>query len=306
MNRTKKIVGIGEILWDMFPSGPQFGGAPANFCCAVAELASGQVDAVMVSAVGDDVLGRQAVAALENHRVVIDHIATNSQPTGQVFVSIDSLGHASYEFAVDSAWDYVEWTPRLQALASQSDAICFGTLGQRGSVSRSTIREFIKQVPGECLRVLDINLRSPYWNEEVVLQSIGLCNALKLNEQELPVLCKMLELDVGERTTMEYERLLRQILDRYSLRFVALTLGADGSILLTDNGEVSRLTAIPTTVFDTVGAGDSFTAALIVGVLLGMDFARLHRWAGEVASFVCTQRGATPTFPDTLRIQPPL
>ncbi len=164
MKRSKKIVGIGEILWDMFPSGPQFGGAPANFCCAVGELASGEVDSIMVSAVGKDTLGRDALAALDSHHVSLEYVIQNDKPTGQVHVSVDSVGQASYEFAPDSAWDYLEWTPALRELSNAADAICFGTLGQRGSISKDTIREFLRHAREDCLRVLDVNLRAPFWN----------------------------------------------------------------------------------------------------------------------------------------------
>ncbi|MDB5298091.1 MAG: iolC 2 [Phycisphaerales bacterium] len=292
------VVGLGEVLWDVFPDGPRFGGAPANFACGVAALSGGRIDACMVSAVGRDVpvdLGRRAVDHLRGRGVDTACVATVDRPTGQVLVELDAAGQASYRFVDDAAWDNLAWSDALAALAGRSAAVCFGTLGQRKPASRATIRRFVAAVPAGCLRVLDVNLRPPFWDAAVVLESLALADVLKLNHEELPVVAGLL----GWRGTDA--DLLARLVETYKLRLVALTRGADGAVLLDAAGNRSDLPASPTTVRDTVGAGDAFTAALVVGLLDGLPLPAINAWAGRVAAYVTSQSGGTPDLPDELR-----
>lgn len=286
------IVGLGEVLWDVFPTGARFGGAPANFACHIAAL-GGQ--AAMVSAVGHDDLGRQAIATLEQHKVDAQHVATTEQPTAQVLVKLGPQGHASYEFPTATAWDHLAWSEPLQRLAANTKAVCFGTLAQRNEPSRTTIRRFLRSTPHNCLRILDVNLRAPYWDETVVLESLALANVLKLNDDELAILSDKLAIGGDQRQR------LQQILERFSLQLVALTLGASGAVLLDRSNQYSHLPGVETTVRDTVGAGDSFTATLVIGMLQGLPLDVINAWAGRVAAYVCSQPGATPLLPENLR-----
>jgi fructokinase len=288
------VIGIGEILWDVFPDGPRFGGAPANFACSVAELARDRIDVYMAGGVGADDLGRRAIEALHAHGVDTSCVAVVDRPTGQVLVKLDAAGRASYEFAADAAWDNVAWSDGLQQLAARADAVCFSTLGQRSEISRQTIQRFVRATAAECLRVLDINLRPPFWNEEIVMQSLQLANVLKVNDAELSILADVL----GWRGA-DHE-LLQQLVDRFSLQLVALTRGSAGALLLSESGERSDLPGQPTVVVDTVGAGDSFAAALVVGLLSGLPIATINAWGNRVAAFVSSQPGATPHVPDYL------
>jgi fructokinase len=288
------VIGIGEILWDVFPDGPRFGGAPANFACSVAELASGQIDVYMAGGVGADDLGRRAIEALQLHGVDKSCVAVVDRPTGQVLVELDAVGQASYEFAADAAWDNVAWSDGLQQLAARADAVSFSTLGQRSEISRQTIQRFVRATPTKCLRVLDINLRPPFWNEEIVMQSLRLANVLKLNDAELSVLAEMLGWSGADH------ELLQQLVDRFSLQLAALTRGAAGALLLRESGEQSDLPGQPTVVVDTVGTGDSFTAALVIGLLSGLPLATINAWGNRIAAFVSSQPGATPYIPDYL------
>jgi fructokinase len=291
-NSTERcIVGLGEVLWDVFPDGPRFGGAPANFACSVAQLAGGNLDVFMVGAVGPDELGRQAVDSLREHGVDTRHIATAEEPTGQVLVKFDAAGHPSDEIATDAAWDNIPWSNELRQLASHTDAVCFGTLAQRSPRSHETIQEFVRATRPECLRVLDINLRPPFWNEAVVIESLQLASALKLNDEELAALAGIL----GWKGTNE--KLLQDFVTKFALDLVALTRGADGALLVTKTGERNDLPGVPTAVADTVGAGDAYTAALVVGRLSNLPLNTLNAWATKVASFVCSQPGGTPKFP---------
>jgi len=288
------VIGIGEILWDLFPGGPRFGGAPANFACCVAELARDRIDVYMAGGVGADDLGRRAIEALHAHGVDTSCVAVVDRPTGQVIVKLDAVGRASYEFAAGAAWDNVAWSDGLEQLAARADAVCFSTLGQRREISRQTIQRFVRATPAKCLRVLDVNIRPPFWNEEIVLQSLQLANVLKVNDAELSVLADMLRWSGADH------QLLQQLVDRFSLQLVALTRGAAGAVLLSESGERSDLPGQPTVVVDTIGAGDSFTAALVIGVLDGLPLSTINAWGNRVAAFVSSQSGGTPQLPDHL------
>jgi fructokinase len=291
------IVGLGEVLWDVFPDGPRFGGAPANFACSVAELAGANVDVFMVGAVGPDELGRRAIDSLQEHGADTRHVAIVEKPTGKVLVEFDAAGHPSYDIATDTAWDNIPWSDELRNLAGRADAVCFGTLAQRSARSRESIQDFVRATRLECLRVLDINLRPPFWNEAVVVESLQLANTLKLNDEELPALAAIL----GWKGTNE--DLLQQFMAKFSLDLVALTRGAAGAMLVTRSGERSDLPGQPTAVADTVGAGDAYTAALVVGRVSNLPLNTINTWATKVASFVCSQPGATPKFPDELHVE---
>lgn len=294
MTRRVTVIGIGEILWDVFPDGLRFGGAPANFACSVAELARDRIDVYAAGAVGGDDLGQAAFEALHLHSVQTSHVSIVDRSTGQVRIKLDAAGRASYEFAANAAWDNLPWSDGLERLAARADAVCFSTLGQRSQISRQTIQRFVRATPASCFRVLDINLRPPFWSEEIVLQSLQLANVLKLNDAELLVLADMLRWSGADL------ELLQRLVDRFSLRLVSLTRGAEGAILLSESGEQSDLPGQTTVVVDTVGAGDSFTAALVIGLLSCLPLVKINAWGNRVAAFVSSQPGATPRIPNYL------
>ena len=293
MNPNPVIVGLGEVLWDILPDGPRFGGAPANFVCSAAGLARGQFEVAMASAVGVDELGQRAIAALVYHQVDAKAVAQVNYPTGQVHVRLDNQGHATYEFAKDTAWDQLEWSIGLEELVLRSDVVCFGTLGQRSNKSLATIRRFVDATRPTTLRILDINLRPPFYTDAVILDSLRLANVLKLNDEELPVLARLTGL-TGTPTDM-----LKQLAKQYEFQVVALTRGANGAILMRGD-EICECPGVKTKVVDTVGAGDAYTAALAIGLLNGLEFETINRTACEVAAYVCSQSGATPKMPDWL------
>jgi fructokinase len=289
------MIGLGEILWDVFPDGPRFGGAPANFACSAAGLAPRGSDICMAGAVGQDELGRRALHALQAHGVDTSCVAQLDHATGQVLVQLDAQRHATYDFAADAAWDNFAWSPALGELADRADVVCFGTLGQRSDLSRKTIQQFVRATPAHCLRILDINLRTPYWDDRVVLESLQLANVLKLNDSELAIVARLFSFKGNDL------EILQQLLSQFSPTCAALTRGADGALLVDESGEVSELPGKSTRVVDTVGAGDAFTAALAVGLSKGRSLAIINAWAIRVAAFVCSQPGATPELPDELR-----
>ena len=289
---TYKIAAIGEVLWDVFPSGARFGGAPANFACTAAELGRSRMAVSMVSCVGDDQLGRRARQALSDHGVLSQYVATSDHETGKVIVELDDDGRASYRFAEDTAWDNLESSPQLDAFASELNAVCFGTLGQRSDVSRATIQRFVRAASANesALRVLDVNLRPPFFDEQVVLQSLELANVLKLNDEELLLLAEICRVDGDDAQRMS------QLADRFDLIAVALTRGERGAVILRGSS-LSRRDAVTTQIVDTVGAGDAFTAALTLGMLDGDALDEINAKACELAAYVCSQSGATPHIP---------
>lgn len=303
---TNKIIGLGEILWDVFPDEERFGGAPCNFACSAAELVKNEVAGFasrggietrsttlavhFVGAVGRDTYGERGCQALRERGVVTCAIQTNAATTGRVTVQLDSVGAASYVFDPISAWDFLAWSEELETLAAQCRAVCFGTLGQRGAQSRETIRRFVARTPRESLRVLDINLRAPYFDASLIRESIALANVLKLNESELPVVADVCHCSGSEREVLE------QLAQVFSLQTIALTKGEAGALLYS-GGHWSEQPGQSVQVVDTVGAGDAYTASLVLGLLRGDDVESINRHAISVASYVCTQPGATMPFP---------
>ena len=291
MNRHA-VVGIGEVLWDLFPAGPRFGGAPANFACHAASLGA---EALVVGGIGDDVLGREAVAALRDRGVSPRFVAkTPDRPTGSVAVSVGPSGTPCFAIARDVAWDDLPWSDGLEALAVRTDAVCFGTLGQRSPQSREAIRRFVATAPPACLRIFDVNLRPPDFDHAVIRDSLALATILKLSDEELPVVAEAAGLSGTEAGVIS------AFASRFELRAVAVTRGSRGATLLHD-GTFHDCPAGEVTVEDTVGAGDAFTAALAMGLLRRHDIDPLLRRAVDVATFVCTRAGATPPLPAELQ-----
>lgn len=286
-----RIIAIGEILWDVFPDGPRFGGAPANFACSAAELAQQSASVAMVSGVGDDELGRNALAALAARGVQIDAVQVSSYPTGRVDVKLDAAGAATYRFADNCAWDHLSWNQNMEKLAAGCDAVCFGTLGQRSRESLDVIRASVQATPEPALRILDVNIRKPFIGGELILASLELANVLKLNDEELPVIGRLCEFSGSDIEIM------RQVARRFSLRHVALTRGPEGAVIVSEDS-VSEMKGIPVDVIDTVGAGDAFTASMTLGLLAQQNLETVNRNAIAAASYVCSQPGATMPFPD--------
>jgi fructokinase len=298
MNDRPRVVGLGEILWDILPDGARhLGGAPLN--AAVHAQAFG-CTASVISAVGDDELGREAIKLLtERHRLDASAVAAlRDRPTGAVDVRLQQ-GQPTYEFRAEVAWDFLEANDAARRVVQTADAIVFGTLAQRSAVSRRAIHDLLALARPSCLRVFDVNLRPPFYDEMIVRESLAQTDVLKLNDDELPIVLAAAGLAAGPDWATE----LLQALPH--LRVVALTRGARGSTLFSGERTAGHtLPACQVAVKDTVGAGDAFTAALIVGLLSGWSLEAIHDRAVAAAAFVCTQSGATPALPGELISQP--
>jgi fructokinase len=282
---TNLIVGIGELLWDVFPDGRKVaGGAPFNFAFHCRQLGH---DAVIVSRVGDDELGRELRDEVRRLGLSDEFIQTDHEhPTGTVRVTIDAHGQPAYTITEDVAWDYIGWDAKLAGLAGSLRAFCFGTLAQRSLASRSTIHQLAKAAP-TAISVLDLNLRSPHFTKDVIRRSLALATWLKLNQSEYGQIPELIDWDETEPD------LATALWVQYSINLVCITRGAAGCELISEGGDVDD-SGVSANVVDTVGAGDAFTAALLVMLLERQPPSRAARFANHYAARVCEHQGATP------------
>ncbi len=286
-----RMVGIGEVLWDLLPGGKQLGGAPANFAFHAGELGA---EARVVSRIGNDALGNEMLKQFAAIGVSAQCLETDpNAPTGTVTVQVGANGEPDYTIHEGVAWDNLEGETAAQKAVAEAEGVCFGTLAQRCEPSRATILRLLRLAPPEALKIFDLNLRQHYHSQRVIEDSLALATVLKLNETELPRLSEMLRLS-GDPLTQ-----LHELSKRYGLSTIAFTRGGNGSLLFS-HGVWSDHPGIPAQVQDTVGAGDSFTAAMAFGLLAGWPLERVNHHANAVASFVASQPGATPALPETL------
>ena len=283
------VVGMGEALWDVLPEGKKIGGAPANFAYHVSQFG---LPSCVVSAIGDDALGKEIIENFTS-KGLDQLIAEVPYPTGTVQVEIDQTGIPLYDIKENVAWDNIPYTEHLDALAKRTKAVCFGSLAQRNVVSRETINHFLDTMPkdDDSLIVFDVNLRQGFYNKEILCKSMQNCNILKINDEELITVSRMFGypgIDLQDKCWI--------LLGKYNLKMLILTCGINGSYVFTP-GNVSFQPTPKVEVTNTVGAGDSFTAAFIASILKGKSVTEAHTIAVKTSAFVCTQKGAMPILP---------
>ncbi|MBD5359041.1 MAG: carbohydrate kinase [Bacteroides sp.] len=290
----KIVVGMGEALWDVLPEGKKIGGAPANFAYHVSQFG---LPSCAVSAIGNDALGKEILDNF-NAKGLNVLIETVPYPTGTVQVELDPEGIPQYDIKENVAWDNIPFTEALENLAKETKAVCFGSLAQRNIVSRETIKKFIDAIPedNDPLIIFDINLRQGFFTKETIAESMERCNILKINDEELVVISRLFGypgIDLQDKCWI--------LLGKYNLKMLILTCGVNGSYVFTPGKVYFRPTPV-VEVEDTVGAGDSFTAAFIASILKGKSVSEAHNCAVETSAFVCTQAGAMPVLPASLTI----
>lgn len=286
------VVGLGEVLWDMLPEGRKIGGAPVNFAYHAGQFG---IDTMAVSAIGNDKLGEDTIAEMNGKH--LNHIFPSvPYPTGSVQVKLDEKGVPAYDIKENVAWDNIPFTNEIESVARSCRAVCFGSLAQRNAVSRNTIRKFIESTPGGCIRIFDINLRQNFYTSNVIHDSLELCNILKINDEEIMLVSRMFNYD-----SSNIENVCRTIMEDFSLEMVILTCGTKGSYIFTKGG-VSFMPTPKVNVADTVGAGDSFTGSFCAAILRGLPVAEAHKKAVEVSAYVCTQNGAMPEIPESMKL----
>lgn len=281
-----RIISIGEVLWDLFPDGERFGGAPANFACHAA-LQGAEV--VMISAVGNDRRGHDAIEVLAEYGIDVNLVqAIPDAPTGTVGVELNAQGKPTFTIHERSAWDRIKWSDEIASRVSSADAICFGTLGQRSEVARQTIRRTIEAATQAGItRMVDINLRAPFFSPESIRESIQLASILKLSDEELAEVCSACGVS-EERNAVEK---LRALIAFGDLEMIVMTRGAEGAVLVTSDAVLEQ-PGIAANIVDTVGAGDAFAAAFLIGELQGAARETNLRKACEVAAAACSHAGA--------------
>lgn len=283
----RKIVGLGEALWDCLPDGKKLGGAPANFAYHAGQFG---FDTLAVSALGEDALGEETIAALEEHK--LNYLMPRiPYPTGTVQVTLDEQGIPTYNIREGVAWDNIPFTLEIEEVAKTCQAVCFGSLAQRSVVSRETIGKFLDATPSDCVKIFDINLRQSFFTKEIIEASMRRCNILKINDEELVVVSRMFELP-----DLDEEKRCKQLIKDYNLDILVLTCGTNGSYVFTADKSYYQPTP-KVEVADTVGAGDSFTGSFCAALLKGKSIPEAHELAVKVSAFVCTQNGAMPTLP---------
>ncbi|MCI5626322.1 MAG: carbohydrate kinase [Porphyromonadaceae bacterium] len=286
------IVGMGEALWDVLPEGKKIGGAPANFAYNVSQFG---LPSCVVSAVGDDPLGHEIIENFTEKELNL-LIAEVPYPTGVVNVEIDAAGVPQYDIKENVAWDNIPYTEELRDLARRTRAVCFGSLAQRNIVSRETVNAFLDDMPKDdgTLVVFDVNLRQSFYTPEILCNSMKRCNILKINDEELVTVSRMFGypgIDLQDKCWI--------LLGKYNLKMLILTCGINGSYVFTP-GNVSFQPTPKVDVADTVGAGDSFTAAFIAGIIKGLSVTEAHSLAVRTSAYVCTCQGAMNRLPADL------
>jgi fructokinase len=283
-----RIVAMGDGLWDLFPDGPRFGGATANYACHASILGA---EVFMVSGVGNDDRGHALLEVYQKHGVNTQLIQRLEEyPTGIVTVELTDKGLPTFTIGENAAWDHWEWNNEIEGMLGQADALYFGTLGQRGDSTRAGIRKALtiaqdKNIP----RILDINLRAPFYDDSLIRDSITHCSVLKLSDEELERVTQACELDSSLADTV----VLEELRSKFQLDLAVMTRGAEGAVLISERGVVEQ-SGVPTEVVDTVGAGDSFTASMTLGLLGGKEYPEILRDACRVAAGVCSHAGAVP------------
>ena len=303
------IVGLGEILFDCLPEGKKLGGAPANFAYHVSQFG---LNGIAVSAIGNDDDGEQVLRELQPRNLPV-HLERVAEPTGTVQVTLSGDGIPQYDICLGVAYDNIPWTPAIEEIAKNSRAVCFGSLAQRTAVSRSTIQKFLDTMPPlGTLKIFDINLRQQWYSREIIEESLRRCNVLKINDEEIVIVSKMLGLgeirDINAAETeadkllqpVDFEDQARDMLRIYDLQMIVLTCGAYGSYVVTPE-TISFQSTPKVVVADTVGAGDSFTGSFCAAILAGKSVEEAHKIGVDVSAFVCTQHGAMPEYPAELK-----
>jgi fructokinase len=285
-DEKRRVVGIGELLWDVLPSGKQLGGAPANFAYITNLLGDA---GIVASRIGDDRLGEEALQRLRRLGVSAEFVQKDeARSTGIVRVELDN-GQPRFQILQPVAWDSLEWTQTWAQLASEADAVCYGSLAQRSEPSRATIRRFLQETRPEAVRIFDVNLRQNFYSKEVIEESLKLATIVKLNHEELPVVANLLALEArGPRESA------RRLLASFNLNLVCVTRGSAGSVLVSAN-EYCEHAGFKVKIADAIGAGDAFTAALVHGYLSGLPLSEMNESANRVGAWVAGQRGGMPS-----------
>jgi fructokinase len=283
----KRVVGLGEVLWDLLPTRACLGGAPANFAY-ITTLMSDR--GIVASRVGNDMRGSEALRRMKEIGLDVDHVQTDREhPTGTVKVELDDKGQAQFEIAHPVAWDFMEWTSDWHDLAEKADAVCFGSLAQRSEKSRNAIRQFLAATSPSAVKIFDVNLRQSYYSADILSDSLKRADIVKLNDEEMPTVMRLGKLPRGDELESA-----RRLSEEYEIKLVCVTRGTRGSLLVR-GAESSQHPGFRVKVADTVGSGDAFAAGLVHEYLRGAPLDAMNEAANRVGAWVASEVGAMPT-----------
>jgi len=281
---TKKIICFGEMLWDIFPKGKIAGGAPMNVALHLRQLG---MDAAMISRVGEDKLGKKLLKFIRSYHLSHELIQLDPDlPTGTVLVNDSDPENIRYEIVKPAAWDNIHWNEATALQVKHADAFVFGSLSAREPSSRDALFKFLSM---DTLKILDINLRQPYYSPELLEQLLSKCDILKINEEELTILANYHNLP--DRMSMA----LGKLTELFDIKMICVTLGAKGAILYTEDEIVSH-PGYPVKVVDTVGSGDAFLAGFICKYLEKQSPEHILDYACALGALVATLAGGTPKY----------
>lgn len=290
MNK-KKVVGIGEIVWDTFLDGAVLGGAPLNFAFVAGQLGCAPV---IISAVGQDELAEITLDEINQIGLDTSSVQRNELPTGRVLIELDPQGIPQYEIVENVSWDAIAFSEQNAALVVDADAVCWGSLAQRSQQSCESVLALLDSVKEDCLKVFDINIRQHYFSREVIENSLRRADVLKLNEDELPLVASMFGLS-GDSASQ-----IAALIRMFDLSMIIYTAGSAFSEIHDKTGCLSHVDTPKVNVVDTVGAGDSFTAGFIASYLNGATVKDAHERAVKISAYMCTQKGAINHIPNEL------
>jgi fructokinase len=277
-----KYLAFGEILFDVFPDKRTLGGAPLNVAAHLSKLGG---EGAIVSAVGDDELGREARKEIMSFGLDESYLKTSAYPTGRADISLVGK-NADYTFNEPCAWDDITL---VKAPESRYDLIYFGTLAQRGATSRDTLEDLLSSVPSREV-FFDVNIRKRFYTEDIIHRGLEYATILKMNDEELPLISSL----SGGPEANE-ERMVRFLMDEYRIPVVLLTKGKHGSTCYQEDKKIDMPCGdVP--VADTVGAGDSLSAGFLTSYLATNDAKKALAVGSTLADYVCAHRGAIPPY----------
>jgi fructokinase len=277
------VVSFGEVLWDLFPTHKKIGGAPLNVALRMNSLGA---ETTIISRVGADEEGKEIISFINNQDVSSDAIQIGEDyKTGVVNVMINEKGNASYDIHYPSSWDKITPTKEMDEKVSESDAFVFGSLICRDEVSRSTLYVLLDKAK---YKVLDANLRAPYYTQEILNELMLKADFIKLNDEELYEISQQLKSPYNS-----FEQNIKFIAENTNTKHVCVTKGAFGAVLYY-NDKFYYNSGYFIKVVDTVGAGDSFLASLIVKLLRGKSPQKSLNYACAVGALVAGHEGANP------------
>jgi fructokinase len=280
----REIICIGEILWDSLPSGLFLGGAPLNVSLHLHNL---QQKTSIVSRVGDDRLGTEALRRIKNKGISTDLIQVDDKhETGFVAVELDEERNPQYQIEEPVAWDYIQAADFLHERLKNAWGLIFGSLAQRNRITRDTIKELYA---AQCRKIFDINLRPPFVDRSTIESSLNAADILKMNEDELHQLAAWFDLPGS------MENAVRNLSQKFSCPIIAVTRGEYGAVLLYRNEWLNH-SGYKIDVADTVGAGDAFTAALLVGIKSLKSAQDILAFANAAGAYVASKKGAIPDY----------